>query len=1134
MSQSSKASVIDFTTHIHGVIRHSVPSKGIYPSGADLEPGTSQLLAQDGNSEHTTSICGASEPSVPTTPYFVFDTIEFMSQYDGEVLSTVRRSPFAGKVTSLAIDLGISSSVWQLGGCDAISGSSNKSEPMDSSLVVSLLNTLFKRLNDPADCDASHVRLEYYFKIKCYEVFGDQIRDLLCDPGGSNPAAIKVREHPVFGTFVSGLAEKACLTAEDAYNTLQSAFQRRIMLIVGDNSVESKAVNTVIQCKAVGTVGTVIVTLEVNQTLISRTLSSTASSDVLRRAAVVQINTLADAESLSFKPAKSEGIYVLPLAYTHRLRIYNAQDTIAIAMPTSEAVQVQVSQLAAGAKAMTSLSRVLTALQHNLSIPSSGTTAGADSSKLLHVPYRECTLTRVLQPMLEGRYVNYVYCHLIDDSELSGAASATAMYALRLSMELRAGVVSRVSPNEEHIPYNKGDNPVVDKWLELVQHSLQSVDPSEQLMVSAPTELASAMDSILATTAGSAGPDSSAFWNLLHSLQASRLDTSALQDLEALQRERDKLLRSLDGTVVPALSHNVNGNARTLESSWIDGGGNIGGAGTSSMSEEFPLAKLIGEMNSLGHNSKDSPLISDAALAPVLLVSVTADSNAAQTANDSRVDSLRGIEIDEAARPEPGAGATSPRLTQHADSPTASPVHPTKLAPLSASTSAKSRPSVAKLGTAGAVASLGKTSSAKVAAVPSVQVVRSQDSSDATAERRAVEGPSGVDKPISRTVSSGKVSRATPVLSPVKVASNKLAGTRGAATATSKGQPIGPARQTGNATSTSTMALGSMKTNKKEFTNNCVAATAGGDLVSIRVTASPSPPSASALASPGSLHEVESALVVRFPALQDLFQQPLKDSSIAAVTPRLMGSAADRDRWPSNVPIAAAETDTGGIGDSNPSTGSPQNVLWNSVSATTAGVSTPPTGTASSTRSSSADKSNRSRSSSQSVHGSPSMITRKQSARSLADVVSTPPRTGSSAPIATHSSGPDSAMGVLPSIVKAGVTSPSPTAPSAPASEHKVSQQIADVLPSLDAATIAPQPEDGQDISSDRVQPAESTRSMRGIRTKRGGGDDDAEGSHLSELEAQFLRAVSLTNLNMIAQCLRMKVNVHVKNGFDR
>lgn len=45
---------------------------------------------------------------------------------------------------------------------------------------------------------------------------------------------------------------------------------------------------------------------------------------------------------------------------------------------------------------------------------------------------------------------------------------------------------------------------------------------------------------------------------------------------------------------------------------------------------------------------------------------------------------------------------------------------------------------------------------------------------------------------------------------------------------------------------------------------------------------------------------------------------------------------------------------------------------------------------------------------------------------------------------------------------------------------------------------------------------------------------EDAEGAHLSELEVQFLRAVSHTVLPEVARCIRMGVNIKVKNSFGR
>lgn len=61
------------------------------------------------------------------------------------------------------------------------------------------------------------------------------------------------------------------------------------------------------------------------------------------------------------------------------------------------------------------------------SCPSIPTFASSSS----FVPYRDSTLTRVLQPSLEGNYVNSIYLCLSKDS------NASISNALRMTMELR-------------------------------------------------------------------------------------------------------------------------------------------------------------------------------------------------------------------------------------------------------------------------------------------------------------------------------------------------------------------------------------------------------------------------------------------------------------------------------------------------------------------------------------------------------------------------------------------------------------------------------------------------------------------------------------------------------------------------
>eukprot|EP01032_Pedospumella_encystans_P007541 gene7541-9038_t len=59
-------------------------------------------------------------------------------------------------------------------------------------------------------------------------------------------------------------------------------------------------------------------------------------------------------------------------------------------------------------------------------------------------------------------------------------------------------------------------------------------------------------------------------------------------------------------------------------------------------------------------------------------------------------------------------------------------------------------------------------------------------------------------------------------------------------------------------------------------------------------------------------------------------------------------------------------------------------------------------------------------------------------------------------------------------------------------------------------------------------------RTLPSERTELSPAHEDAEGAHLSELEVQFLRAVSHTVLSEAAACIRMGVNIKVKNSFGR
>jgi len=63
---------------------------------------------------------------------------------------------------------------------------------------------------------------------------------------------------------------------------------------------------------------------------------------------------------------------------------------------------------------------------------------------------------------------------------------------------------------------------------------------------------------------------------------------------------------------------------------------------------------------------------------------------------------------------------------------------------------------------------------------------------------------------------------------------------------------------------------------------------------------------------------------------------------------------------------------------------------------------------------------------------------------------------------------------------------------------------------------------------------SKTRRTLPSERTELSPAHEDAAGAHLSELEVQFLRVVSHTVPAEVASCIRMGVNIKVKNSFGR
>lgn len=301
--------------------------------------------------------------------------------------------PILDKVLSLAVEVGVSSSMWLLGGHCSSSSQLNSSllfgELRDADLFQHILEALFSRLGSPSSQLQEHLRLSWRVEIKCFEVFGDQIVDLFVPQdserdtrrekkgesgigSGGSPHPPKVREHPQHGPVLVGLTHHSFSSADDAYSALRLCFSRRLLLIA-ETSVSGS--RSFFGQRVLGAVGNVFVQMKVTQVLypaeVAMRSGSFDSSTSFESSSTVQFNVLADIDAVSFKPSKQDTVNILSVRDFLQDGVSRTTDTDSHdGRPKNIASS---SLLASSHKSLSSLSRVLRLLSKQESMCSSCT-----------------------------------------------------------------------------------------------------------------------------------------------------------------------------------------------------------------------------------------------------------------------------------------------------------------------------------------------------------------------------------------------------------------------------------------------------------------------------------------------------------------------------------------------------------------------------------------------------------------------------------------------------------------------------------------------------------------------------------------------------------------------------------------
>ena len=345
------------------------------------------------------------------------------------------------------IDLGVSCCIWLLGRHILIPCELNKS--IQHSFIQEFLLDIFASLHESVTAQSDYSRLDYTVTIKVYEVVADQVRDLIdISRGPESKNTLRIREHTTRGAYVQGLVGVSCTSAALAWDVILHAYQERSTLVTNiiQESLSPYPQNTSSQHAIVGYVGNVFILIDIEQALLSL---PGGEQTVLHRQGTVQMTVLADPEALACQPrgatSPTNGVSmsVVPLRVACNSSLggtWGGGGGSDLASPIS------MSQLPTGAKALTTLSRVIATIDRlrtstctdSFSPGEAGNLSGVDPSSCRpgHIPYRDSTLTRLLQPALEGSYANIVclYAHTERDS------ASYIGFCLRMMAQLRHGV----------------------------------------------------------------------------------------------------------------------------------------------------------------------------------------------------------------------------------------------------------------------------------------------------------------------------------------------------------------------------------------------------------------------------------------------------------------------------------------------------------------------------------------------------------------------------------------------------------------------------------------------------------------------------------------------------------------------
>jgi hypothetical protein len=360
-----KVETIDGQLYLSRSIRNAIALPSLYP----IDEYRFNVIHYDDDSKGDTS-----SSSITTDDSIDQSTIR--KQIIVDYLQHFQK--IKNKIITLAVDIGIHSSIWMLGNHDTLIMKQVEQEYIaDLDLMSSFIHHMCSSLSQKMTTSKDYLRVSWTMKIRCYEIFADQITDLLLINGSDSSTAsssaaygatsstsstnaitnkVKIKEHPQTGHYISGLMELIMSSGDSnssmsyVYKLLFHAFQRRLVLLremtaTTNNTTNSSPNNTasmnstttgssssinneyhkMLSSKThniVGHVSNMFIIFEVDQVLCPtlplqvQQISSNnnnTSVSLVNRTSMVQFNLLADMDALTAKSSKLESFSIVPL-----------------------------------------------------------------------------------------------------------------------------------------------------------------------------------------------------------------------------------------------------------------------------------------------------------------------------------------------------------------------------------------------------------------------------------------------------------------------------------------------------------------------------------------------------------------------------------------------------------------------------------------------------------------------------------------------------------------------------------------------------------------------------------------------------------------------------------------------------